>query len=129
MGSRLVIGADRTDWLAEIHCSGQVCESTVAELQPILGLAILSRVPVVRLDLRLVESIDASGVECLLDAAAACEGKGQTLELVPGGAVLLLLEGCGVADEFKMLLREPGPDSAVDEPRWSEHPFITGTPD
>jgi hypothetical protein len=35
---------------------------------------------------------------------------------MPRGPVLLLLEQCGVADEFKLLLREPPPSSAVDEP-------------
>jgi anti-anti-sigma factor len=104
----LVIEADRTELQAEIHCCGEIDASSVAGLQRALGLAVLSGVPAVRVDLRSVTFIDSSGLHCLLGAAEACEEMGKTFELDPGATTSRLLELCGMADRFNVrLVHEP----------------------
>jgi len=114
-GARLAIVADRTEWLAVIHCCGEIDQSSVADLEAVLGLAVLSGVPVVRLDLRSVDFCDSSGLHCLLSAAAACEEAGKTFELDPGATVSRLLEMCGMGERFNIARPRSAAPSAAPE--------------
>jgi anti-anti-sigma factor len=92
-----------------IQCAGELDFSVVGELRTAIDAACTPGLELLSLDMRELEFMDSSGLQCLLEAHVWCETHGARFEVMPSRAVQRLLDLAGAVFESAT------PDAGADD--------------